>query len=156
PAPGTSSASARSRVPRKVTVAPSAQSASATAIAGTTCPAVPPAAITTRAIARWAPSASRFTGCPSLFSEHPRTTALDHAESRRAPGRGVSAAATAASRCPGGGRFVGDVQDQAGGRQGEDQAGPPVGDEGERHPGQGRQTEHGEEVEGRLGEDQGG
>src|SRR5687768_3721598 len=48
PASGTSCASARSRVPRKLTSAPSARSASATAIAGTTWPAVPPAAITTR------------------------------------------------------------------------------------------------------------
>ena len=45
PAAGTSSASARSP-PTKETSAPSARSASATAIAGTTCPAVPPAAIT--------------------------------------------------------------------------------------------------------------
>src|SRR5688572_261142 len=45
PALGTSSASARSP-PTKLTSAPSARSASATAIAGTTWPAVPPAAIT--------------------------------------------------------------------------------------------------------------
>src|SRR6185503_18610156 len=45
PAAGTSSASARSP-PAKWTSAPSARSASATAIAGTTWPAVPPAAIT--------------------------------------------------------------------------------------------------------------
>src|SRR3954464_10415809 len=45
PAAGTSSASARSP-PTKLTSAPSARSASATAIAGTTWPAVPPAAIT--------------------------------------------------------------------------------------------------------------
>src|SRR3954462_11507721 len=47
PAAGTSSASARSP-PTKETSAPSARSASATAIAGITCPAVPPAAITIR------------------------------------------------------------------------------------------------------------
>src|SRR4051794_30222366 len=47
PAWGTSSASARSP-PTKLTSAPSARSASATAIAGTTWPAVPPAAITIR------------------------------------------------------------------------------------------------------------
>src|SRR4051794_10647108 len=47
PACGTSSASARSP-PTKLTSAPSARSASATAIAGTTWPAVPPAAITIR------------------------------------------------------------------------------------------------------------
>ena len=46
PAAGTSSTSARSP-PTNRTSAPSARSASATAIAGTTCPAVPPAAITT-------------------------------------------------------------------------------------------------------------
>src|SRR3954466_2136369 len=47
PAFGTSSASAR-WPPTKLTSAPSARSASATAIAGTTWPAVPPAAITIR------------------------------------------------------------------------------------------------------------
>src|SRR4051794_28770699 len=45
PACGTSSASAR-WPPTKLTSAPSARSASAMAMAGTTCPAVPPAAMT--------------------------------------------------------------------------------------------------------------
>src|SRR5690348_16909492 len=50
PAAGTSSASARCP-PAKTTSWPSARSASATASAGTTCPAVPPAAITAFTIA---------------------------------------------------------------------------------------------------------
>src|SRR5437762_3225778 len=41
------SASARPRVPAQMTRAPLSRSSSATASAGTTCPAVPPAAITT-------------------------------------------------------------------------------------------------------------
>src|SRR5918999_557106 len=45
PAAGTSRASIRSGVPAKLTSAPRAASASATASAGSTCPAVPPAAI---------------------------------------------------------------------------------------------------------------
>src|SRR5918995_296524 len=45
PAAGTSRASIRSGVPAKLTATPRASSASATASAGRTCPAVPPAAI---------------------------------------------------------------------------------------------------------------
>src|SRR5439155_10206897 len=48
PASGTSCASVRSGDPANVTNAPRTVSASATAIAGSTCPAVPPAAITHR------------------------------------------------------------------------------------------------------------
>ena len=54
PAAGTSSASAR-WPPANETCAPSARSASATAMAGTTCPAVPPAAITIRGALTVAP-----------------------------------------------------------------------------------------------------
>ena len=50
PAARTSSASARSGVPANVTSAPARTSSSATASAGITCPAVPPAATSTRRV----------------------------------------------------------------------------------------------------------
>src|SRR6478672_5652957 len=88
PAAGTSSASIRSRVPRKETSAPLARSSAATAIAGTTCPAVPPAATTTLGALSTARSAP-FTG-PSV------APALDDAQFASA-----------------GGPPAGDAQDQA-------------------------------------------
>src|SRR5688572_19992242 len=115
PASGTSSASARSP-PTKTTWLPSDRSSSATASAGTTCPAVPPAAITTlRSIA---------------------------ARSWHGPDDAV------ASR--------GDVEQQAHrGEQGQ-QRRRARRDERQRHAGQGREAEHGEDVERRLAEDERG
>src|SRR4051794_36456441 len=130
------SASARSRVPRKLTSAPSARSASATAIAGTTCPAVPPAAITTRATCCAFP--------PAVWA------ALDHAQSRRAPGRGAAPLRARPARRSLGRRAPGHAQDQAGGGKGEHQAGPSIGDEWQRNARERREAEDGEEVERRL------
>src|SRR5918994_1558876 len=75
---------ARARSPRtKETTAPSARSASATAMAGTTCPAVPPAAIT-----------MRRAPMPLL----PCAGILDGAQLRRAAARDVEQQAHAAEQ----------------------------------------------------------
>jgi hypothetical protein len=100
-------------------------------MAGTTCPAVPPAATTTLAAlgtARSAPSAGS-RGAP----------ALDDAQF--ASGSGPRAR---------------HAEDQPNREQRRQQAAVAVGDEGQGHPGQRRQPHHGEEVDRRLDQDQRG
>src|SRR6478735_12337859 len=113
PASGTIVRSARSP-PTKTTRAPSARSASATASAGTTCPAVPPAAMT-------------IVGAMAAGSFH-------DAQMGTAPG--------------------GDVEQQPHAGQQHGQVRRSVGDEGQRHAGQRRQPQDGEDVQARLAEDE--
>src|SRR6266576_1084995 len=138
-AAGTSSASARPP-PMKVTSAPSARSAPATASAGTTCPAVPPAAITILLGAALTAQSCRFA----------RTGVAGPAASRALPpARGRHGAHVS--------RRAGSyVQQQAHARQHHQQAARAVGDEWERDARQRRDAEHGENVEKGLGDDQGG
>src|SRR5581483_4648036 len=127
-------ASGPSRVPRSETSAPLARSASATASAGTTCPAVPPAAITTLGTARCLPS---FGGARAASS----SAAVDDPQSRSAatgPGRGRGRAA------------LGDVQQQARGGEHHEEARVAVRDERQRDAGERREPHDGEEVDDRL------
>ena len=103
---------------------------------------MPPAAITTRATS-YAPSPSNFG------------SALQHAQSRRAFGRGARragrrshGAARPATRLAS--RAPGDVEDQPGGGQGQHEARPSIGDEGKGHTCERRQAEDREKVERRL------
>src|SRR5687767_7970887 len=127
----------RLRVPRKVTVAPLARSSSATAMAGTTCPAVPPAAMTTLGTCSRAP----FT--PSRFP-------VGH-EAQFASGPGRFAWAGLGDPSAGG-----DVEHQTHAGKADEKAAVAIGDEGQRDAGQRGEAHHGEQVDHRLAEDQGG
>src|SRR5262245_29623147 len=97
---------------------PLSRSASATAIAGTTWPAVPPAAITTRA--------RSSSSSPGLAA------AVQHAEfasARLTAARWRRLGALGPLSRPGGRRAARHVQDQSGRDQRYDQARAPVGDE---------------------------
>src|SRR5688572_8709714 len=120
----------------KLTSAPRSASASATASAGTTCPAVPPAAITTRGT-----STSRSPDGPGA-----RAAAVEDAK----------VAPAGRARRPGGHRrrpARGDVEQQPDGREGDDEAAVAVGDEWERDAGQRREAEDREEVDRCLNQD---
>src|SRR5215218_2446967 len=119
PAAGTSSASIFSRVPRKETSAPLARSSAATAMAGTTWPAVPPAATTTFGFPGTARSAPFVAGRAPAFDDAQFASAAPRRRARRL-----------------GGAAAGDVEDQADREQGRDQAAVAIGDEGQGHPGQ--------------------
>src|SRR5205085_7062508 len=112
--------------PTNVTSAPSARSASATASAGTTCPAVPPAAIRIRgpaAVTAFAPA-----------SAAPAAAAVDDLEPPRPRTR--------------------DVEQQPDRDEHHGQVRRRVGDERQGDAGQRRQPEHDEDVEGPLAQDQ--
>src|SRR6187551_834603 len=109
---------------------PLARRSAATAMAGTTWPAVPPAATTTLATPGTARSAPSACGRPPT---------LDDAQFASA-----------------GGPPAGDVEDQPHREQRRHQTAVAVGDEGQRHAGQRRQPHHREEVDRRLHQDQRG
>src|SRR5436190_4338749 len=126
--------------PRNETSAPLSRSSSATARAGTTCPAVPPAAITTLGTSRGAPSSGGARAGASL------STAVDDPQSRSAapPTRG------------GGGRPAPrDVEQEPGRGEHHQQARVAVRDEGKRHARERREAHDREEVDDRLNQDHG-
>src|SRR6185312_11228642 len=136
-----SSRSARSP-PTNTTRAPSARSASATASAGTTCPAVPPAPITTSgaltSARRAPPAACAGPALPVLAAPLPvgggdRRLALHHLQASGPRPR--------------------DVEQDSHRGQHHTQVRRCIGDERQRHTGERRQSEHDEDVEESLAED---
>src|SRR5829696_9055896 len=98
----------------KLTSAPLARSSSATAMAGTTCPAVPPAATTTLV------SPPTYRSTPSFARG--RTPAIDDAQFASAGGRRTARRLRGAA--------AGHVEDQADSQERRHQAAVAVGDEG--------------------------
>src|SRR6185437_16248562 len=150
PAAGTSCASARSP-PMNVTLAPSARSASATASAGITCPAVPPAAITILFSALPTAPSCRFPSLGVGYSSPRRLGVARWAGGLHLRASPLPGLHSSHVRGPTGG----DVEQQPHRRERDDQAARPVGDEGQRHPRERREPQNCEHVEQRLGDDQG-
>ena len=89
PASGTSCDSTRSGDPANVTVTPRSRSASATASAGRTCPAVPPAAIRHASLRRLVPFTAMLRRMPTAGEQHDEARPAVRDERERIPVSGA-------------------------------------------------------------------